>query len=195
VKQWELNNHIARLKEQLAVPSATIGKLQKMVYRKHEHVTEKTEEVAEVEKAKAVGLCQQAERESQVENYETAHSRLKRQCEDHRCDLENVSQELSEAGKRFWRQQTMIIRLKRSQNELQKKLMGLTKESDRAVQTSESLIINAPVTAESGAAEKIQEVTVKFENEKSGLFSLLRTNSAHISTGLTRPTRGRICGS
>jgi chromosome segregation ATPase len=177
-QQQELNDHINRLKEQLAAASETIWaqegtivKLQRMVRHTHELVTEKAEQVAEVEKAKAAELCQQAaqnkaEREPLVEDYEAALSELKQQNDVHRCDFENVSQELLEAEKQLRRQQTMIIGLKRSQNELQKRLEGLIEESERAVQVGEAMMKNVSVTAELKAVQKIQEATAKFENEK-----------------------------
>jgi chromosome segregation ATPase len=78
----ELNDHIDRLSEQLATGletiwahEETIGNQQRMFGHNHEVPIEKTNEVAEVEKAKAKAAVQsEAERKSVVENYEAEHS-------------------------------------------------------------------------------------------------------------------------
>jgi chromosome segregation ATPase len=178
----QLNDHIEKLNDQLATACKTIetnqqaiARLQKTVSLNQRLLTEKSNEMMELEASREselskLGLKYQSERDSLVQNYEKALSELKQQCDGHRSALESVSHELSDADERVKKQRAMILELKRDQMRLKSEVETLTEKNKRDAQMSQAMLKNATLVTESGAAQKLRDARAKFDDEKQKIF-------------------------
>jgi chromosome segregation ATPase len=173
----ELNQQLEMASETIAANEAAISKFQTLVHSNQQIVSEKSEEIAELERQRTAEVSRltaqnKAEKANLVQSYESALAELKNQCDAHRSDLERVSRDLSQAESRIRKQQAVLIGLKKEKMKLQNEMQELTDKTERDTQVNQAMLKSATLTAESNAAQRLQEAKSKFEGEKRRIFSV-----------------------
>jgi chromosome segregation ATPase len=182
--QQQFNQQIEKLSQQLETAAETmaanesaISKFQKLAQSHQQTLSEKNEEMAELERQRTAEVSQltaqnKAEKASLVQTYESALAELKGQCDAHRSDLEKVSRDLSQAESKIKKQRASLIGLKKEKVRLQNEMQELADKTERDAQVNQAMLKSATLAAESNAAQRLQEAKSKSENEKRRIFSV-----------------------
>jgi chromosome segregation ATPase len=182
--QRQLSEHVQRLTDELTrageaieANESSIAKLQKQLQNTQKQLTDKTGELAELENAKDSELSTlhsqaKAERDNLVRTYEKALTELKDQCDAHRTDLERISVDLARSEERVRKAKSVVCCLKRERCKLGNEIKSLKEKHERDAQVAQATIKSVSLSAESSLSQRVQELKMKFENEKRRLFAL-----------------------
>jgi hypothetical protein len=168
---------MANAADTIVAHEATIAKLQKQLHAHQGAVAEKSEKLSDLEQSKATGIHQmttnaRSEKESPVPTYETALTRLTKQCDTHWKELETDSCDLAESKARNRKAKSLIVALKRERLQLQSNIDSLAMKSQRDAEVRKATVRNVQPTAQSTVTQKLQDLKARFGNEKWRIFSI-----------------------
>lgn len=154
----------------------SIVRLKNVIEQDRKTISEKNDRLKELQLLKdneieKLQAKSKAEKEQIISSYEKAVSEIKRQCDEHRSDLEKVSQELALSLKKRDEAKIAIIQLKREKLKLESKIQSMDDQMKREKQLAEASAKTQIIASEENLNQKMIEAKNKWENEKRRIFS------------------------
>jgi chromosome segregation ATPase len=182
--QQQLTDHIGKLTAELEhaadsieATEGALSKAQKQIQVLHRQIAEKDSALAELQSQKdaeiaLLGAQSRSERENIIKSYEKAVAELRDQCDAHRSDLEKLSRDLAQSEDRGRRFRNAITELRRERAKLEAESKAANERHQRDSQVAQATIKSVSLAAEANAAQRVQELKAKFENETRRLYAL-----------------------
>lgn len=111
------------------------------------------------------------EKEQLIKTYEKTVSKIKKQCDDQRSDIEKVSLELASSEKRNKYCKKSIVALKKEKIRLENEIKAAYDQAKRDRQINEADTNSKILSAEASFSRKLHDYKNKCENEKKRIFS------------------------
>lgn len=142
---------------------------QKEINEKNQVISTLTTERDSI-RAQTEEKCRQ-EKEQLIKSYEKAVKEIRKQCDNHRVDLEKASTELADSEKKYHFAKETIVSLKREKIKLESDIKSLREQMKRDKQLSEADTKTKILQAESNYASRIQDNKNRWENERKRIFA------------------------
>lgn len=154
----------------------SISRLKTTIEKNQHEIKEKEKMILELTNDKnsfAVSIEEKykQEKENLIKSYEKVVSKIKKQCDNQRTDLEKVSLDLAASEKRNSSCKKAIVTLKRDKIKLENEIKAIYDQVKRDRQINEADTNTKILAAETGFSRKLNDYKNKHESEKKRIFS------------------------